>query len=79
MINLKETVTESKLCINSDNLNICAKDNFPERNMNENNIKENFSFDLENESEDVNYFIFNTKTMRMYIIMQSGKLYECAI
>ena len=79
LINLKETFTESKLCIDSDNLNICAKDKFPERNMNENNIKDNFSFDLENESEEVNYFIFNTKTMRMYIIMQSGKLYECAI
>lgn len=79
LIDLKETVTESKLCINSDNLKMRVKENFQEKNINGNDIKGNFSFDLENYSEEVNYFTLNTKTMRMYTIMQSGKVYELAI
>jgi hypothetical protein len=70
LISLSEKLGETKLIINSDNINIPCK------------ITEMIAFlksEPKDELEKVSYSIFNTKTMRIYIMMQSGKIFECGI
>ena len=70
LISLTEKLGETKLIVNSDNINIPCKQTQMIALLNS---------EGKDELEKVSYSVFNTKTMRMYIMMQSGKLYECSI
>jgi hypothetical protein len=67
LICLKETAQVTKLNINSDNIKYITQD------------YENENDEIMHEPQKVSYFTYNSKTMRIYVLMQSGRLYECAI